>query len=800
MSAPPRRHHYNPIACSRFRRARVVLVLGALLGIGVAGTRLVRAQPAPDRNVEHARNDGAASAAGPIAGTVVDSAVDSVKPVAGGAATATNRTSAPKVPPVPVHPLELDGGEIIRVHSRIPRGGLGELTGGAKAHRDAETALGRPAFATTIYLDAMTGETRNAAEVIARTVGANVRTLGGLGGFSALSVRGAPPGQTTMLIDGVPLSRTASVGADLGRFELSTLSEIAIYRGGVPASLGGAALGGAVDLRSLLGPGAHGAAWVFAAGLGSFGARHLSARWGGLALDEAGEVTRAYLVSASYRAATGDYPYFNDNGTNLTDRDDRTDTRLNNGFSQADLLARVRLGGASAKWELGSRTAIREQGVPGPGSDQAQTTSLGSVTQLFDATRTRVSVIAGRRALQELKLFAIADAQRYRDLDGEVGAGSQDRRYLSGTVGTIGSVTWSAGEAHVVGAGVDARLDAYRDADLMIAAGGAEAVRTQGGRLGIGGSISDEYAVDDGGRVIVIPALRVDVLHTRPAAETNAPVGTMAEPRTEVAPSPRLSALVHLNTAASLKGNVGYYFRSPTLAELYGDRGYLVGNSDLLSERGTSADLGVVWTPSEAVGALDRLFVEAVVFGAMPYNTIALVSGGGLVARPENVGDARILGAELTGSARLSQMATATIGYTGMVTEQLSPQAGFDGKALPRRPHHELSVRLDIARQMGKSTPIVWTDYTFASGSYLDLANLSPVPRRALVGAGAKLMLSSGLIIGVEVKNLTDERIEQVRLDPAPRPDLATVPRAISDYGGYPLPGRSLYATLEWHH
>ena len=63
-----------------------------------------------------------------------------------------------------------------------------------------------------------------------------------------------------------------------------------------------------------------------------------------------------------------------------------------------------------------------------------------------------------------------------------------------------------------------------------------------------------------------------------------------------------------------------------------------------------------------------------------------------------------------------------------------------------------------------------------------------------------KLEVVSNLILGVEGKNLADQRIESIVLDPPPRPDLTTSPRAVADFFGYPLPGRSLYLSIEWVH
>jgi iron complex outermembrane receptor protein len=112
----------------------------------------------------------------------------------------------------------------------------------------AQRALDEPAFLTEVRVEERTGESATVAGVLAESVGAQVRTLGGLGGFASLSVRGAAPGHTTILIDGVPLSRVASVGADIGRFELGSFSRLELYRGGVPVEYGGAALGGALNM------------------------------------------------------------------------------------------------------------------------------------------------------------------------------------------------------------------------------------------------------------------------------------------------------------------------------------------------------------------------------------------------------------------------------------------------------------------------------------------------------------------------------------------------------------------------
>src|SRR5207249_11410615 len=139
---------------------------------------------------------------------------------------------------------------------------------------------------------------------------ARTRSLGGLGAYASVSVRGAAPGHTQVLIDGVPLARIAAVTTDLGRFALDSFGEVDLYRGAVPIELGGAGVGGALDLITRLGRGEHGERLRASAGVGSFGARHLRVHYGDAHLG--GKLLSSTTVG--YQGATGDYTYFSDNG------------------------------------------------------------------------------------------------------------------------------------------------------------------------------------------------------------------------------------------------------------------------------------------------------------------------------------------------------------------------------------------------------------------------------------------------------------------------------------------------------
>ena len=48
-----------------------------------------------------------------------------------------------------------------------------------------------------------------------------------------------------------------------------------------------------------------------------------------------------------------------------------------------------------------------------------------------------------------------------------------------------------------------------------------------------------------------------------------------------------------MSAHTTVRGSVGSFYRSPNLRELFGDRGALRGNPDLVAERGTAAELAL---------------------------------------------------------------------------------------------------------------------------------------------------------------------------------------------------------------
>ncbi len=649
--------------------------------------------------------------------------------------------------------------------------------------RDRDRALGDAPFVTVIHPDEHPATT-SVADAVATSVGVHTTSLGGFGAYESISVRGTSPGNTAVLIDGVPVARIASVTTDLGRFALDAFGEVALYRGAVPLELGGAGVGGALDLITLLGPGPHGETWRASLGYGSFGARHLRIHHG----DTFGKLKTSTTIG--YSGARGDYTYFDDNGTLLNPHDDSFKVRRNNGFDQLDVASRagvdpLRASRSSLTDQVagGVRASYKDQGLPGSTAEPALTARMTTLDLLADAR--------GKGEHASALGYVLVEHQVLHDHDGELGLGRQDRAYL--TLSGGGSASWATALGpHRATAGVELRGDHFRDEDLD----GNQGTLT-GDRFG--GAVLAAVDLELGRDLVVTPAMRLDVLRTDPEANTVGPDALMPiAARTDVLPSPRLTARCAVADDVSIKASGGYYARMPTLIELFGDHGFLLGTPTLRPEHGPNGDVGVVWAPARAIGVVDRVLVEADTFATQARDTIALISTAGFVARAANIGKTESYGAEVTAAARIARVLSLRASYTRLGTEQLSADVNLDGKPIPRAPGDILYARADLEHRVARHLVALWLDVSYQATSFLDPASLGVVPARTLVGTGASVELGAGLVLALAVENLADVRLEYLPLDPAPSPTFTSAPTPLTDLAGFPLPGRSFYLSLSW--
>ncbi|WP_143140403.1 TonB-dependent receptor plug domain-containing protein [Nannocystis exedens] len=662
----------------------------------------------------------------------------------------------------------------------------------------------RPGFHTAIELAAERGA-RSAdglPEILARSAGATVRSLGGLGQYSALSLRGSSAQQVALFLDGVPLSAGSGGVVNLADLPLDALGAVTIYRGLVPIAYGGAALGGAVDLGSDLrcAPAPRLRAVV---GAGSFAAREArvgatvplvarSSRHARSGMPRKTSAAHCLDVRAGYTGSAGDFRFHNIGETPLDPSDDRLDRRVNNGYDRA--LAQVAVHGrvGDLRYSVQELVFVKEQGVPSMATGaQARHTRLGTVAARTVA-RVRRTWPAGH---VEGVFGVLAEQVRFRDPAGEIGLARDDQRtraldLYASPRGRVG--VWRGAEIGLV---ADVRGELVR-VDERAASTGPLGATGDADRRRVAGGLGLE--LDQrllAGRLQLAPAVRLDVL--RSAFAVPAGQGEQSDEgrdHTSFGVSPRLGMRLSLRPGISLRASAGRYFRPPTLVELFGDRGYAVGNEGLRPERGTGLDGGlVVGTPP----ARTSLYAHAAGFVTWSEDLIAWTQTGPYL-RPTNLDRARVAGLEAAAALRLLGGDLELRGnYTLLATRNGSAEPSMRGQPLPGRPRHELFVQVVAGHAYDlrgrEFFPRLGATFEHAARTFLDPSGRFEVPARTLVGAFLELHLLQRIHLALEVRNLLGARVAAWRPPVAGGPTV-TVP--ISDFFFFPLPGTSLWTTL----
>jgi iron complex outermembrane receptor protein len=650
---------------------------------------------------------------------------------------------------------------------------------------------GHAGFATAIDLAHERGARPSDAlpELLARTAGVTVRSLGGLGQFSAISLRGSSAQQVGVFLDGVPIGGGSSGVVNLADLPLDTLRGLVVYRGLVPAAYGGAAIGGAVDLGSDLRCAQDRRRFTAALGVGSFAAREaragasvpLAPRRRGPCLD----------VRVGYAGARGDFRFYNIGETPQNPADDRDDRRANNHYDR--VLAQLAVHGARGPWRYAAQHLLlwKGQGVPGMATGAQATRSALDTVVGRTVVRVRRDLDDARRPGQvELVAGLAADRARYRDPLGEVGLAVDDQR--TRTVDLYASPrvhlhTWR-------GASLSALFDARHEwtrVEQFAWAGAAGDARRR--RLTTGAGLQLDQRLF-GDRLYLQPVLRLDVVRSRFAVPPGAgEQDDQGRDHLDVGFSPRMGARVALTDTLALRASGGRYFRPPAPIELFGDRGFVAGNEGLRPERGTGIDAGLTLDTRGPVA----LYAHAAGFVVWSEDLIQWQQSGPRL-RPVNLDDARVAGLESAADLRvLGGDLALRANYTLLAPINRSSDPSTRGRQLPGRPRHELLVQGSIghvwkARSTELEPRLVYT-LEHAARTFLDPSGRFEVPRRTLHGLAAELHVARRVHLACEVRNLLDLRTTLWRPPVAGAPAL---PVPVSDFFFYPLPGTSLWASL----
>lgn len=133
----------------------------------------------------------------------------------------------------------------VNVHLKAEAQSLSEVTITAKSEARQLREQAMPI--SVISLSQLQGTVNGISDIINKTVGVTLRTSGGVGSSSRLSVRGLEGKRVGFFLDEMPLNDHSDF-LDINDVPIEMIDRIEIYKGVVPAKFGGSAMGGAVNI------------------------------------------------------------------------------------------------------------------------------------------------------------------------------------------------------------------------------------------------------------------------------------------------------------------------------------------------------------------------------------------------------------------------------------------------------------------------------------------------------------------------------------------------------------------------
>lgn len=623
---------------------------------------------------------------------------------------------------------------------------------------DVDTETG-PAHFSRIKKEMFEGKIVSLSEVIEKESGVQIRQSGGLGSFSSVSLRGSSADQVMVFLDGILLNDASGGGVDMSNISLSDVESVEIYRGTAPVNFSKSSLGGIVNIRTLRAK--EGFMGNISSGYGSFHTRKLS-----------GFLNRKngpwdYLLSADWLASDNDYDILNDKGTEWNSSDDRREKRNNAETDQYNFLAKAGYDfSPNLRLDMMNQYFSKKQGLPS-WDNSAVTRSSLDTDRSISTLKLRADDLGDWHLNTSAQLSYTRKEEEYDDRGGHIGLGDQHSTYTTERLGGDFFLEWLSDYQTLIFSAVF-QYENYESEDHLGKDPPLESSRNSFS-LGMQDSI---FLFQDS--LIITPGLRYtwleDELEDSSSRWDNYLEG---DRRRDDYLSPQMGIRYCSLDFLTFKTNLAQYVREPSFFEMFGDRGFFIGNPELKKEKGINFDLGVEMHKKREHTWLRSLTLGLSYFRNSADDLIARVYDARGIGKSVNISGALIQGIEGRMSADIFDYFRLIVNATLQDPENRSDIKAFDGKTLPGHYEKSYLARLE-ARYRGFK---VYAEYLREEDMYYDTANLRKAGDKDEVNGGITWNWQSWQF-SLDAKNLSDDLYE--------------------DFNGYPLPGRAFYGTVKY--
>ena len=615
------------------------------------------------------------------------------------------------------------------------------------------------------------------ASAVDAVAGTQVRRLGGLGDYAGVSIRGSTMRQVEVYLDGIPLNPNGSHAVDLSVLPVTAFSRLELYRGFAPPSFGSAAIGGVLDLVTPSGP----VAPSIGAAAGSWRTEHV---WGVVG-PRVGAVETLFTVDQLH--TEGDWRYFDDQGTEYNLLDDRTPVRVHNARDRFTALGRVAFGPDAARFRVLDVWSRSDQQLAGPIANPSTLATWAADHNLLSLD---ADLAPGPHWRLSPRVWWLWRGETLDDRAGEMDIGPDWHTDTYHTFGGQLALAWAPAPWISTDVLARAREDLYHPVDHL------EAREDGTRRRGVGAvAVSADLRTRDGSAVLT-PVIQAEVLDNRFLGEvpfSSAPVAPESATLSGYV-LPRGAARWEPFPWLTMRGSGGAYLRPPDFTELFGDEGMIVGNTDLVPEQGVTAEVGahVQLTRERQVG----LALDVGAARTRIHNLITFEPNSQQTQHAVNVGEAYVRSLEGGLVVCVGTVLDSTTSVTSTLSRNLDPDPVYANNFLPGVAPWEVSqtTRLTVAGRFSVSHA-----WSYTGATYADAANVQLQALRNLRSVAASVQPGPRFVaLRAEVLNLFDVRGQAMDRNPYSTEDDTLVVKPLTDFGGYPLPGRTVMVAVTW--
>ena len=625
----------------------------------------------------------------------------------------------------------------------------------------AERAWSSSASVTVLPVDARLPMSTTTGSLVDQAPGVRLQSFGDVDSFSGVSIRGSTLRQVLVYVDGIPLNPEGGQAVNLSEWPLRAFSRVEVYRGNTPGRLGGAAVGGAINM--VRDPSA----------LSTASSASVSSH-GRVSADTLSQFSpkiagHQHHISAYLNASVnqGRFDYYTDNGTPYNRIDDQRLERENNRSGAFHALLGWRTEVGNGTLDVVDAWMSRGAELPGHINNPARAARIDTSRNLLGA-RYRPHW-SGHRA--HIVGWWLHREEQYDDRLDEIGLGSQNQAQTAQSSGLRIHDTFALTGPTSLGLTASVR----RDSASIDGEGAAEAPPPQNGE-----TLTIETPTR-WGRLDITPTVHGTFLQSKGELTT-----ASIDPRIGVG----FEALPELK----LRANAGKYLRPPDSMERFGDRGTMIGNPDLSPERGWQWDVGL--RARFNAGQNTRWRLDVAHFWVASKDRITWIQNSQRTLKPVNLGTTWIQGLEGAVQGELGTHVRTDTNLTLARSRNLATDPGVANNALPGV--SPLSVWHSTALLMLDERVRLTHSIRHIAANYLDATNwIRSAPRNTQDLTLQAKPTRRWPILEVGVQNIFDTITEVVPQNPLD-PDSDPVVQPITDFGGHPLPGRTWTFSLRW--